>query len=294
MTVIRFSFFFQLYYDVTIFQVIWAIGACMVVFAALIHLPFKAILSLGIVITVGHDVLHVINLRAGEPFAVPWTFIHQFNFIELSPGHSAFVPYPFLPWLGITLLGYCLGEWYTKGFDPALRRTLLMQTGFLALIAFFVLRAINLYGDPAPWSQQKDIIFTMLSFFNTTKYPVSLLYTLMTLGPVLMLLSVFESAQLPVLRPFAVVGRVPLFYYIPHFYLLHAAALCLYMIRTGKTFSDLDLHFNAGFGGLPPGYGFPLVGAYVAWISVVVLLYPLCKRYNRYKSTHRNWWLSYL
>ncbi len=293
-TVIRFSFFFQLYYDITVFQVIWAIGACMVVLAALIRLPFNVILVLGIVITAGHNVLHTINLQAGEPFAIPWTFIHQFNSIELFPGHAAFVPYPFLPWLGIMLLGYCMGEWYTKAFDPAMRKKLLMQTGLFAVLAFVILRAFNLYGDPAPWSQQKDLTYTILSFFNTTKYPVSLLYTLMTLGPVLMLLSAFEKIQLPALQPFAIVGRVPLFYYVPHFYLLHAGALALYMIRSGKSLSEIDFHFNAGFGGLPPGYGFPLIGTYIAWITVVILLYPLCKKYNRYKSTHKDWWLSYL
>ena len=293
-TVVRFSMLFQLYYDVTIFQVIWAIGFCMVVFSAIIHLPFRLILALGLMITVGHDVLHLIQLQQGDPFLIPWTFIHQSNFIQLVPGAFALVPYPFLPWLGILLLGYCLGQWYTKGFDSVVRKRLLLRTGALALMLFIILRYFNFYGDPSPWSEQKNAVYTFLSFINVTKYPVSLQYTLLTLGPVLMLLSWLERINTTALRPFGIIGRVPLFYYVLHFYLLHLAALGLYMARTGKNLSEIDFHFTATFGGLPPGEGYPLVAAYIAWLSVVLLLYPLCNWYNNYKSRHTHWWLSYL
>jgi uncharacterized membrane protein len=286
--------FFQLYYDISIFQVIWAIGFSMMLLACAIHLPFKAILVLGVIITVGHDVLHVINLKPGDPFVLLWTFIHQANFIEIFPGKSAFVPYPFLPWFGIMLLGYCLGEWYRKGFDASLRKKLLLRTGISALLLFAVLRYFNLYGDPSPWTEQKDPVFTFLSFINVTKYPVSLLYTLLTLGPVLIILSRIERAPTTAMRPLVAIGRVPLFYYILHFYLLHLAAVILYMIRSGKGLSEIDFHFNAGFGGLPRGEGYPLFVAYIAWIVVVLLLYPVCNWYNKYKSTHKHWWLSYL
>ena len=293
-TVVRFSMFFQLYYDVTVFQVIWAIGFCMVLLSAVIHLPFNAILGLGLAITVGHNLLDNITLQAGDRFVVLWTFIHQFNFVELVPGKSAFVPYPFLPWFGILLLGYCMGEWFRKGFNPLKRRQLLLRTGIGAILLFIVLRSFNLYGDPAPWSVQKNFIYTLLSFVNVTKYPVSLQYALITLGPVLVLLAKLESADFPALRPVGVVGRVPLFYYILHFYLLHLGAIVLYMINTGKSLSEIDLHFSAGFGGLPPGYGFSLAGAYIAWLAVVLMLYPVCNWYNTYKSSHKQWWLSYL
>lgn len=293
-TVVRFSMFFQLYYDVTIFQVIWAIGFSMVLLAAIIHLPFTGILALGTVITFGHDILHAINLQPGHPLAILWTFIHQSGFIEIFPDRFAMVPYPFLPWLGIMLLGYCMGEWYRKDFDAAHRKKNLLRTGIFALLLFLVLRYFNVYGDPAPWSEQKNAVYTLLSFINVTKYPVSLQYTLITLGPVLIILSWLEKTKAPVLHPFAVVGRVPLFYYILHFYLLHAGALILYLVSTGKSFSAIDFHFNAGFGGLPIGYGYALPWTYVAWISVVIILYPVCRWYNQYKSTHRHWWLSYL
>lgn len=294
LTVIRFSFFFQLYYDVTIFQVIWAIGISMVLLSVAIRLSFNTILALGLIITFGHDLLHAITLTATDPFVIIWTFIHQSNFIELAPGISALVPYPFLPWFGILLLGYCLGEWYTNNFDDARRRKLLVQTGVSAILLFLVLRFFNLYGDPSPWTEQKNAIYTLLSFLNVTKYPVSLQYTLLTLGPVLVGLSLLERLQTNALRPLIAFGRVPLFYYVLHFYLLHLGALVLYMIGSGKTLSEIDFHFNAGFGGLPPGYGYPLFAAYIAWLAVVIILYPVCKAYNRYKSSHRHWWLSYI
>lgn len=293
-TVVRFSMFFQLHYDLTIFQVIWAIGFSMVLLAATIHLPFTGILALGTVITFGHDTLHAINLQPGDPLAILWTFIHQSGFIEIFPDRFAMVPYPFLPWFGIMLLGYCMGEWYRKDFDAARRKRNLLRTGILALLLFLVLRYFNVYGDPAPWSEQKNMVYTLLSFINVTKYPVSLQYALLTLGPVLLILSWLEKIKAPVLHPFAVVGRVPLFYYILHFYLLHAGALILYLVFTGKSLSAIDFHFNTGFGGLPTGYGYALVWTYVAWISVVIILYPVCRWYNQYKSTHKHWWLSYL
>lgn len=293
-TVVRFSMLFQWHYDVTIFQVIWAIGFCMVLFSAIIHLPFRYVLALGILITFGHDVLHAIQLQQGDTFLIPWTFIHQSGFIQLVPDAFAFVAYPFLPWLGILLLGYGLGQLYTKGFDSAVRRKLLLRMGILALVLFTILRYYNIYGDPSPWSEQKDGVYTFLSFINVTKYPVSLQYTLLTLGPVLILLSLLENLRTNSLRPFGIIGRVPLFYYVLHFYLLHLAALGLYMARTGKSITEIDFHFNATFGGLPPGDGYPLIAAYIAWLSVVLILYPLCYWYNSYKSKHAHWWLSYM
>ncbi|MBT1702387.1 DUF1624 domain-containing protein [Chryseosolibacter indicus] len=293
-TVIRFSFFFQLYYDVTIFQVIWAIGFCMILLSAVVHLPFRLILALGIVILLGHDALHLIRLQPQDPFYTLWTFTHQVGVAEFAPGKSAFVPYPFLAWFGIMLLGYAFGRWYTSSFTSERRRKLLLVTGSGAVFAFVVLRFINLYGDPAPWSEQKNVLFTFMSFINVTKYPPSLLYTLMTLGPVLILLAFMERWQSPTLKPFIVFGRVPLFYYVLHFYIIHATAIVLYMILQDKSLGEIDLHFDKGFGGITPGAGVSLGVVYVIWISIVVLLYPLCNWYNTYKSKHKNWWLSYL
>jgi uncharacterized membrane protein len=294
LTVIRFGLVFQLWYDVTLLLVIWAIGISMVILSVLIHLPFKVIVWLGIFITAGHDVLNALRLNPGDPFLVPWTLTHQVGFFQLSPDYSSLVAYPFLPWLGIMLLGYGLGELYTSYYEALIRKKLLLRIGLGAIALFVVLRSVNVYGDPAPWSTQKNFIFSLMSFVNVTKYPVSLCYTLMTLGPVLIILSRMENLKIPLLKPFAIYGRVPLFYYILHFYILHLGSLILYMTSNGKSLSDIDFHFNKSFGGIPPGAGYPLIGAYIAWVTVVIVLYPACKWYNRYKSTHHDWWLSYL
>jgi predicted acyltransferase len=138
-------------------------------------------------------------------------------------------------------------------------------------------------------------MYTVMSFLNTTKYPVSLMYTLMTLGPVLVMLSLMEKIKwASLLKPFEVFGRVPMLYYILHFYIIHAVAIFLFMNKTGKSLSELDFHFNQTFGGLTLDAGYSLAWTYFAWISLVIFLYPVCKWYNKYKSTHTNWWLSYI
>jgi predicted acyltransferase len=134
----------------------------------------------------------------------------------------------------------------------------------------------------------------VMSFLNTTKYPPSLMYSLMTLGPVLMLLSVMERINLKALQPFVVFGRVPLFFYILHFYLIHIISLMLFINKTGISFSDIDFHFNKSFGGITAEGGYSLFVTYILWASIVLSLYPLCKWYNKYKSTHDDWWLSYM
>jgi uncharacterized membrane protein len=301
--VVRFSFFFNFYYDIIIMQVIFAIGASMVLMALLTRLPYNAILALGLIITFGRNIFDSFGTLGVTPSdagaggvgsvsplaAVFW----QGGLFPLTSSNIVFVIYPVLPWLGIMLLGYCLGKLYTE-YSPEPRRKLLLNLGVTAIAVFVVLRFLNVYGDPAPWSTQKNFIFSVMSFLNTTKYPVSLLFALMTLGPALVLLSLFEKSPSKLLTPFNVIGRVPLFYYVLHFYILHAAALLLFMNRTGKSWAEIDLHQSAGFGGLTPEHGYSLGGAYLAWILVVLFLYPLCYWYNKYKSTHKHWWLSYL
>lgn len=293
--VIRFSFFFQFYYDFTFFQVIWAIGASMVVMSALIHLPGKIAFGLGLLIVFAHNIFDLYPIAPDQTGYALWTLIRQSGPIQLAEGKQLLVAYPLLPWLGIMLCGYGIGEWYTKNFNADKRYYLLLYSGAAATLLFIILRAVNYYGDPAPWSVQKDFLFTIMSFLNTTKYPPSLLYTLMTIGPVLIVLALMEVIRIKRLEPFVIIGRVPLFYYVLHFYLIHATGLITHMILTGKSFSDIDLHFSwTNFGGITAGVGLPLWGVYIAWALIVLFLYPICKWYNRYKSTHSNWWLSYL
>jgi uncharacterized membrane protein len=300
--IVRFTFFFNFYYDIIILQVIFAIGASMIIMSVLTRLSYNWILGLGLVITFGRNIFDFLATSAVKPSDTGAAvgsvnpFVAVFfggGIFPVTTNSSAFVIYPVIPWLGIMLLGYCLGKLYTD-FTSEQRRKMLLNLGLTAIVAFVVLRFVNIYGDPSPWKEQKNFTLTVMSFLNTTKYPISLLFALMTLGPTLILLSLFERTRSSLLQPFNVIGRVPLFYYILHFFILHAVALWMFMNKTEKSFSEIDLHANAGFGGLTPEHGYSLGGAYIAWIAVVLFLYPLCYWYNKYKSTHKHWWLSYL
>jgi uncharacterized membrane protein len=293
-TVVRFALVFNLYYDFVIFQVIWVIGASMIILAALVYFNQKVILAIGLVLVFGHNIFDFMPLKPEDNGYGLWAIIRQAGSISFASGNFTSVAYPLIPWLGIHLSGYGIGFLYDRNFDQGKRKEILFYAG-LAIIALFILvRYSNLYGDPNKWSLQKNGIFTLMSFVNVTKYPVSLLYALMTIGPVLILLSWMENLKKGALDAFRIIGRVPLFYYILHFFLIHFSALCTYLITTGQSWSDLDFHFSKGFGGIPAGAGYTLGWVYVAWISIVIVLYPACYWYHQYKSRHKHWWLSYL
>lgn len=282
LTVMRFAFFFNFYYDVTFLIIIWVIGADMVLMAALIHLSDRFALALGLIIMFGYSFIGSIPILTG------------IGFYPITPNFALLESYPILPWLGIMLLGYSAGKLYARDFDAQRRRKILFQLGASAIVLFILLRFINSYGDTAPWSSQKNMVFNIMSFLNLTKYPVSLLFALMALGPVMIVLALLEKGNGTILKAVSVFGRVPLFYFILHFFLIHVAALILFMYMTGKSFSEIDLHFSESFGGITPEGGVTLPWVYVAWIILVIMLYPICKVYDRYKSTHKDWWLSYL
>ncbi len=283
LTIMRFIFFFNLYYDATVLTVLWAFGLAMVFMAGVIWLSGRTILALSLLIIIGQHAL---------PLAVPG--VSSIGVFPLSPQHLVIISYPLLQWLGIMMLGYSLGTLYTDSVTTQQRQRKLISYGAIAIILFFLIRFINVYGDPAPWSTQKDAIFTVLSFLNVTKYPPSMLFTLMTLGPVFILLALLENVKLNNWKFFNVFGQVPLFYFMLHFLLAHVIALTLFMIKTGKSWSALDLHFDKSLGGVTPEGGYTLMGVYVAWVAIVLSCYPLCKWYSEYKSTHKWWWLSYL
>lgn len=275
--VLRFAFFFNFYYDLTFLSILWMLGWCMVFMAAVIFLPYRAILGISLLIIVGHDALNGLQLGS------LWTILMSRGFVP-----PAFVStYPIIPWLAIMMFGFVVGRMYGDKYDPELRRRLLVQLGVLAIVLFFIVRWVNIYGDPVPWSTSpRGTLFTIMSFFNVTKYPVSLLFTLMTIGPLMILLSWFETLNVRWLAPAQVFGRVPLFYFLTHFFLIHAAALVMNMIRTGKSLGEIDFHFSASFGGITPAGGVNLFWTYVAWIAVVVSLYPVCVWYDKRKLTY--------
>jgi uncharacterized membrane protein len=288
-TVVRcLGFQFNVDYQVTGLVVIWALGWAMIVLSGLVWLPLWAITTVAVVMIAGHNALD--GIRSTHPL---WVFLHTPGLLVNEPGFVVFVAYPIVPWVGVTALGYCLGRIFE--WDPAHRRDFLLRAGVGTTVAFVALRLANIYGDPAPWSVQASSLMTAVSFLNTTKYPPSLLFLLMTLGPALILLRAFERRTPGWLAPATVFGRVPLFYFVLHFFLIHllAAIACAWIYGTPRYMMQSPDLGNYPFT-VPPGWGFPLPVVYGVWVAVVAMLYPVCAWYGALKRRSASRWLSYL
>jgi uncharacterized membrane protein len=284
LTVIRFGWTFNVDYSVTTAAVIWALGWSMVALAGLIYLPrpVLAFLSLGMIL--GHNLLDGITLRTQEFTLVGaswqdwvWSILH----VAKPP-----IIYPLIPWIGVMAAGYSFGPLLR---DEAWRRRWLPWLGVGLIAAFIALRATNLYGEPEPWVAQRSPLLTALAFLDATKYPPSLLYLLMTLGPALVGLALFERASGPVARFFIIFGRVPMFYYIVHIYLIHALALVVAMLTGFEPSRLLVMFFQ-----FPKEFGFSLPVVYLLWGAVVLVLYPVCRWFAALKARRKDAWLSYL
>jgi len=265
-------------------QVIWAIGIGMIALAGLIRLERNVLLLIGIVVVAGHNLLAHVYLPVLENTGA--YIIGPFNVV---------VKYPALPWIGIMVVGYWTGYYYLPGVDPARRKPMLIMMGFSAISIFIVLRAINWYGDPSPWSGQSSELYTMLSFLNVTKYPPSLHYTLITLGPALLFLALNENPLDKWGERITVFGRTAMFYYLAHILLIHILAVIAAVV-SGHKASDMILGGAVNDQPELKGYGFSLIVVYLVWVGVLLILYPICKRYDRYKRAHQasKWWLRYL
>lgn len=293
--IITFSWTFNPFFNLFILQVIWAIGISMVLMGLVVQLPYKLILLLGLIIVFGHNILDFKQVSDGLKGSVLADLLYFSNFavFPLFDNHFILIVYAFLPWTGIMMLGYCFGKLYSPGADALLRRKHLLQTGSGLLLLFVVLRLINSYGDPVPWeTQPRGAIYSFLSFININKYPPSLLYCCVTLGAGMIFLALIEKVQNRFTAVMNVYGRVPMLYYILHFYLIHILVVIVFYLQGFGNKDIVNPHVPFLF--RPPAFGFNLWGVYAVWIFVVVALYPLCKKYNRYKSTHDKWWLSYL
>ena len=304
LTLVKLGVFFNLDYRFLGFlQVIWVIGVSMIVLAALIHLPVNVIGGFGLLMIALHNLLDGFRVQSwrGPGSAVPsvgakiWILLHQaFEAFPIAgfPSPVVIVVYPLIPWIGVMAVGYAFGALYK--LDAQTRRRWLLIIGGGATALFVILRAINLYGDPNKWSQQKNIVYTGLSFLSTTKYPPSLLFLLMTLGPAIISLAFFESRDLRghVANFFITFGRVPLFFYLLQWFTAHAISILLHFVFRKPVAWLVQSPLN--FGTQPPGTGFNLVVVYLAWIAGVLLLYPLCKWFAGVKQRRRDWWLSYL
>jgi uncharacterized membrane protein len=277
-------------YTFLVVQVIWVIGISMIILAAVLWLPMPLIFCIGIMLVFGHDLLDPLNFTGKAPAPLWWGLLHQQVFIPYGDGRIFGVLYPLIPWPGVMMLGYCLGTLYQRDYPAVKRQKQLLFAGLGSIVLFLLLRWSNLYGDPSLWSAQRRAAITIVSFFNTSKYPPSLLFLLMTLGPALVGLSLLEHAKGRWTTFVSVYGRVPFFYFLFHFFVIHLVCMVLFFVN-GHTLAQANtgmlLFRHADF-----GYTLPVV--YLLWIALVLLMYPLCKSYGQYKAKHKHWWLSYL
>ena len=293
LVIINFLFSFDIFFTVFGLQVIWAIGISMVILGLLIWLPFEALLVIGLVIVLGHNSLDFYEKANPAPYNAAYNLLHHFGFHSLWGKHQLFILYPFLPWTGLMILGYCLGK-VLRSDNEQYRKRFLTITGIAAILLFVILRWINIYGNPEQWSSQKNLLYTFLSFIDTHKYPPSLLYMCMTIGPALLFIAWWGNIQNGFTKMVSLYGRVAFFYYILHFFLIHFISSVFYLMR-GHTFQEGVSHPEGFANFTKTGEGVSLGMVYIIWLAIVISLYPLCKWYDKYKINHKEkWWLSYL
>ncbi|WP_293892712.1 heparan-alpha-glucosaminide N-acetyltransferase domain-containing protein [Flavobacterium sp.] len=290
MTIVNFSWFFDVQFRNPALLVIWALGISMIALSALIHLPRKAIFWFSIILIAGHNLLDSIHFQGN----LLWNIFHEPGGAPIDKEHFFFVAYPLIPWIAVMSLGYYFGGFYNADFGQEKRRKLFNTIGFSALGLFVLLRFANIYGDAVPFTDYGNVSKDLISFFNPSKYPPSFDYLLMTLGVALIFLANSENWKGRLVNFFSVFGRVPFFYYIIHIYVIHLAAM-LYAQVTGYGAEKLIL--EGWITELPRmrEYGLALIWVYTIWIGIILLLYPLCKWFDGYKQAHKDkWWLSYL
>ena len=297
-TIIKFAWAFQLDYNILMLQVIWVLGLGMVFLAAYIYLPKKLGFALALLVVLSHNFFDIYS--TGDPFTPAvgasesiWRVLHVFGLIPVGSS-TVLVAYPAIPWIFVMPLGYYFGVLYKSDVLPAFRIKRLWQIGLGLTALFVVLRYLNIYGDPAPWSLQDNPSFTILSFINVTKYPPSLLFLLITLGPSIIFLALAEKWKGWFFEQLVIIGRVPMFFYVVHIYVIHLLAL-IAAVATGFEASDMVIDIWINLQAELQGYGFELGVVYLIWIALVIALWPVCIWYNRYKTENRDkWWLSYL
>ena len=273
LTLFRFAWDGTLWSPTITLLVIWAIGMSMLFLAVIIKIKnLRLLFVLSILIIAGHNLLDGIQYNPEHFAGKIWIFLHAPDGFNLSDKIYVFVLYPLLPYFGIVLLGWCTGYIYSAGFDPQKRRTILLYAGISFIAIFIILRYFNLYGDPNPWLPQRNELYSILSFIKTTKYPTSLLYVAMTLGPILLLLRAMDNKHLRLLNPLLEIGQVPMFFYILHLFLIKLVTLA-----------------GGGF------HTYSLAGVYAGWLITIIILYFLCRYYRKYKFRHPEiGWMKYI
>lgn len=296
--IISLAWTFDPLYHILPMQVIWAIGISMVLLGLIIQLPYRIILLLGLIIVFGHNLLDIPESAPGFKAGFWWDLFHSgfFKLYPYAPNHFVMMVYPFVAWTGVMMLGYCAGIFFSASYTEEQRIRILRYLGFGLIGIFVILRFINIYGDPIQWSVQQTGFNTFLSFIKVNKYPPSLLYLCIMIGPALVMLSYMEKISNSFTRTMIVFGRTAFFYYIIHLYLIHLLAAISFFIRADHTVQEaMDSAKNLPFLFVFPGEGVGLPIVYAIWAAVIILLYPMCKWYDRYKTAHKEkWWLSYL
>jgi uncharacterized membrane protein len=290
-TVIRLAWRFYIDYNSIGGLVIWALGWSMVFMSFLIFLPRYLMIagSLGIIFL--HNLLDNIPEPPNKFMEFILAFIHQQRYVKFSDGFGINILYPILPMIGIMMLGYSIGYWYQKDYEPAKRRRNLLLSGFIFIFLFVIIRFSNLYGDPDLWTKHESPVFTLMSFLNCTKYPMSLLYILMTAGPGLIALSLIERVDWKIFNPFRIIGRVPLFYYIIHLFLIHALAIIIAVLTHLDQIRDI---VTGNWYKLSLDYGYSLPIVYLVWLFVLIILYFISEKYERFQKMSKNKWLKFI
>jgi uncharacterized membrane protein len=292
LTVIRFALNFSFTSGFLILNVLWALGWSMVALGFLAHLPIRILTVLSISIIALHNLADSITASQFGGAGWVWSILHQPGVFQAA-GVPVLAAYPLIPWIAVMSAGFCFGRVMT--LDETARRRWLFRIGLGLTLAFLAIRGLNIYGDPQPWSFETSGP-TVLSFLRTTKYPPSLDFLLMTLGPAILLLSWFERVRWASANPLIVFGRTPLFFFVVHLFVAHAATIPLALAKYGE--ASFLRNVLPSLGGdpklYPPGYGYDLWIVYVVWAVVVVLLYPVCLWFARIKERRRYPWLSYL
>ena len=296
LTVMRFAYNFSESASYPVFLlVLWGLGLAMIALAALVWLPMPALATVSVATIVLHHLLDGVRASQFGAWAPLWNVVHQVGAFPLFD-RVFITPYPLIPWMGVMALGFSAGPILLK--PPDERRRWLTMAGVARVVLFVVLRTFNLYGENSHWSPQPSAIFSVLSFLNTSKYPPSLMFLLMTLGPALIALAWLDRVRFTPANPLIVFGRVPLFYFVLHFYAAHAAAVVLALFTYGSGALGFMFQPVPSMGGpakaFPPNFGYDLWVAYAVWIAIVAGLYPLCRWFVGVKERRRSWWISYL
>jgi uncharacterized membrane protein len=290
--VMRFALTFSFLHGILILSVLWVLGLSMIVLALLVRLPIKWLAAVSLAVIALHNLTDSVSASKSGAWGWIWNILHQQGIFKVAGG-LVLVAYPLVPWFAVMALGFCFGR--IMLLPPERRQQLLTRFGIATVAAFLVVRGINVYGDPQPWTT-KFPGMTVLSFLRCTKYPASLDFLLMTLGPAFLLLAWFDRIRFSRNNPLIVFGRVPFFYFVVHFYVIHLLTFPVAFFHYGR--ASFLLHPLPSVGGpadlYPPNYGYGLGTVCAMWLTVVVLVYPLCWWFSELKRRRREWWLSYL